>query len=72
MEAIRYFLQIQLNFLAEIFPLVGFMNAFKEPLAASKSCERMCNELVADLTGLDIERKPEEGTLNVLVVKILY
>lgn len=45
------------------FHLLGFLNAFKEPLAASQSCERMCNELVADLTGLDIEAKPQEGTL---------
>jgi hypothetical protein len=41
--------------------LLYFLNAFKEPLAASKSCERFCNELVADLTGLDLEQKPEDG-----------
>jgi hypothetical protein len=45
----------------ETFALLGYLNAFKEPLAASKSCERMCNEFVADLTGLDIEQKTAEG-----------
>lgn len=45
----------------EIFPLLGFLNAFKEPLAASKSCERMCNELVANITGLSIEQNSEDG-----------
>jgi hypothetical protein len=44
-----------------IMPLLAFLNALKEPLAASKSCERMCNEIIADLTGLDIESKTEEA-----------
>ncbi|KAF2821605.1 RING zinc finger protein-like protein [Ophiobolus disseminans] len=41
-----------------IFPLLGFLNALADPLTASKSCERMCNEIIADLTGLD---KPNDG-----------
>ncbi|KAH7064472.1 hypothetical protein BKA63DRAFT_174041 [Paraphoma chrysanthemicola] len=44
-----------------ILPILAYLTAFKEPLAATKSCERMCNELIADLTGLDIDQKPEEG-----------
>jgi hypothetical protein len=44
-----------------ILPIIAYLNAFKEPLAASKSCERMCNELIADLTGLDIEQKYDEA-----------
>ena len=52
-----------LTSIVDSFRLIGFLNAFKEPLAASRSCERMCNELVADLTGLDIEAKPQEGEL---------
>lgn len=53
-------------------PLLAFLAAFEEPLAASKSCERLCNELIADLTGLDINQKPEEGlsqlvTLNAIL-----
>jgi hypothetical protein len=51
----------KLTYHTAMFSLLGFMNAYKEPLAASKSCERMCNELVADLTGLKIDAKPEEG-----------
>ncbi|KAL6711685.1 hypothetical protein ACN47E_004619 [Coniothyrium glycines] len=50
------------------FSLLGFLNAFKEPLAASKACERMCNELVADLTGLDIETKTEEGLRQLILL----
>lgn len=45
----------------ELFPTLGFLHAFQEPLAASNSCERMCNEIIADLTGLDIQQKPTEG-----------
>ncbi|KAH7371542.1 RING zinc finger protein-like protein [Pyrenochaeta sp. MPI-SDFR-AT-0127] len=48
----------------DVFPLFGFLNAFKEPLAASKACERMCNEIIADLTGLDISQKSREGLLQ--------
>ncbi|KAF1919267.1 hypothetical protein BDU57DRAFT_512261 [Ampelomyces quisqualis] len=44
-----------------ILPIVAYLNAFKEPLSASKSCERMCNELIADLTGLDIDQKYTEA-----------
>lgn len=55
----------------EIFPLHGFLNAFREPLAASKSCERMCNEIVADLTGLNIEMKPEEGLRQLVLLNTL-
>ncbi|KAJ4375787.1 hypothetical protein N0V83_001064 [Neocucurbitaria cava] len=39
----------------KIFTLLGYLSAFMYPLATSKTCERMYNEIVADLTGLDIE-----------------
>ncbi|PVI01763.1 RING zinc finger protein-like protein [Periconia macrospinosa] len=55
----------------EIFPIIAFLNAFKEPLAASKSCERMCNEIVAGLTGLDLEKKPAEGLQQLVLLNIL-
>lgn len=51
----------------QIIPLLAYLVAFQEPLAASKSCERMCNEIVADLTGLNIDQKPQE-CLSQLVV----
>lgn len=54
-----------------MFSLLGFLNAFKEPLAASKACERMCNEIVADLTGLDITTKSEEGLRQLIVLNTL-
>ncbi|KAH8726392.1 hypothetical protein GQ44DRAFT_650670 [Phaeosphaeriaceae sp. PMI808] len=41
--------------------ILAYLNAFKEPLGASKSCERMCNELIADLTGMNIEQKSADG-----------
>ena len=50
------------------FALLGFLHAFEEPLAASQSCERMCNEVVADLTGLNIEQKPEEGLRRLVLL----
>ncbi|KAF2711283.1 hypothetical protein K504DRAFT_480372 [Pleomassaria siparia CBS 279.74] len=55
----------------DILALVGFLNAFKEPLAASQSCERMCNELVADLTGLDIEARAEDGLRQLILLNTL-
>jgi hypothetical protein len=54
-----------------IFPILAHLNAFKEPLAASKSCERMCNELIADLTGLDIEQKYDEGLRQLIQLNSL-
>lgn len=55
----------------EAFPLLGFLNAFKEPLAASKACERMCNEIIADLTGLDINQKFRDGLLQLILLNSL-
>ncbi|KAJ4303712.1 hypothetical protein N0V90_002613 [Kalmusia sp. IMI 367209] len=55
----------------ELFPLLGFINSFKEPFAASKSCERMCNELIADLTGLNLEEKPERGLEQLVLLNAL-
>lgn len=51
----------------QVIPLLAYLAAFDEPLAASKSCERMCNEIIADLTGLDINQRPQEA-LDQLVV----
>ncbi|KAK1916221.1 hypothetical protein P3342_004037 [Pyrenophora teres f. teres] len=39
-----------------VFQILALVNAFKEPLSEAKACERMCNEIVADLTGLEIEK----------------
>ncbi|KAH5107178.1 E3 ubiquitin protein ligase listerin [Parastagonospora nodorum] len=44
-----------------IMPILAYLSAFKEPLAAAKACERMCNELIADLTGVDIAQKSDEA-----------
>ncbi|KAF2878036.1 RING zinc finger protein-like protein [Massariosphaeria phaeospora] len=55
----------------ELFPLLGFLHAFREPLAASKTCERMCNEIVADLTGLDLESKPDEALRQLVLLNAL-
>ncbi|CAI6335532.1 unnamed protein product [Periconia digitata] len=56
----------------ETFSMIAFLNAFKEPLAASKSCERTCSELVADLTGLDVEHKPAEGLEQLVLLNTLF
>ncbi|KAF2625661.1 hypothetical protein BU25DRAFT_412319 [Macroventuria anomochaeta] len=52
----------------QVVPLLAYLTAFEEPLAASKACERMCNELIADLTGLDIDQKPQEGLSQLVVL----
>jgi hypothetical protein len=54
-----------------IMPLLAFLNGLKEPLAASKSCERMCNEIIANLTGLDIEGKTEEALRQLVQLNTL-
>jgi hypothetical protein len=54
-----------------ILPLLAFLNAFQEPLAATKSCERMCNELIADLTGLSIEEKADDGLRQLVQLNAL-
>ncbi|KAH7392198.1 hypothetical protein DE146DRAFT_661887 [Phaeosphaeria sp. MPI-PUGE-AT-0046c] len=54
-----------------VLPILAFTNAFKEPLSASKSCERMCNELIADLTGLVIEQKGPEGLRQLIQLNSL-
>lgn len=54
-----------------VFSLLGFLNGFKEPLAASKACERMCNEIVADLTGLDITVNSEEVLRQLILLNTL-
>jgi hypothetical protein len=52
----------------QVIPLLAYLAAFQEPLAASKSCERMCNEIVADLTGLDIDSKPQDGLSQLVIL----
>lgn len=54
-----------------VFSFLGFLTGFKEPLAASKACERMCNEIVADLTGLDITTNPGEGLRQLIMLNTL-
>jgi hypothetical protein len=49
-----------------VFQLLGFLNGFKEPLSASKSCQRMSNEILADLTGLDIEDKSPQALQSLI------
>ncbi|KAF2267433.1 hypothetical protein CC78DRAFT_530830 [Lojkania enalia] len=55
----------------DILSLVAFLNAFKDSLAATKACERMCNELIANITGLNIEIKPEEGLRQLVLLNTL-
>ncbi|KAJ4399573.1 hypothetical protein N0V91_009317, partial [Didymella pomorum] len=52
----------------QVIPLLAHLAAFEEPLAASKFCERMCNEIIADLTGLDIDSKPQEGLSQLVIL----
>lgn len=49
-----------------LFQLLGLLNGFKEPLSASKSCQRMSSEILAGLTGLDIENKSSEALQNLV------
>ncbi|KAL5117422.1 hypothetical protein ACEQ8H_004738 [Pleosporales sp. CAS-2024a] len=49
----------------------AYLHAFKEPLAASKACERMCNELVADLTGLPVETMYDEALRQLVQLNAL-
>lgn len=55
----------------DIIILISFLNAFREPLAASKSCERMCNELVADLTYTNIEQKQNKAFQQLVLLNAI-
>ncbi|KAK5165332.1 hypothetical protein LTR04_001330 [Oleoguttula sp. CCFEE 6159] len=39
---------------------IAYMTGLRQPLAGTKTITRACNELVADLTGLDVNGKPDE------------
>ena len=51
-----------------ILQLLAFLNAFREPLSYAKACERMCNEIVADLTGLDVQHKSQEALQQLVLL----
>ncbi|KAF2455372.1 hypothetical protein BDY21DRAFT_350599 [Lineolata rhizophorae] len=51
----------------DVFSAAAFITAFKVPLSTSSSITRLCNEYVADLTGVDISAK-EEDALRKLVL----
>ncbi|KAF1835661.1 hypothetical protein BDW02DRAFT_280086 [Decorospora gaudefroyi] len=54
-----------------VFQILGILNGFREPLAASKTCERMCNEIIADLTGLDIQQKSSEALQQIILLNAI-
>jgi hypothetical protein len=54
-----------------VIQILGLLNAFREPLAASKACERMCNEIIADLTGLDVQQKSTEALQQLIQLNSL-
>lgn len=45
----------------EAFHAIAILTAHKVPLGSKRLCQRVCNELVADLTGLDIAVNPRNG-----------
>jgi E3 ubiquitin-protein ligase listerin len=51
---------------------MGFLNAFSEPLAASKFCERICNEIVTDLTYSSIEQKEDQIFRSLIVLNLMF
>jgi len=50
--------------------LAAFMFAFKLPLGPTPSLLRTCNELVADLTGLDVSQKSREGLRQLILLNL--
>ncbi|KAF2272230.1 RING zinc finger protein-like protein [Westerdykella ornata] len=51
--------------------LLGFLHAFGEQLVASRASERLCNELVADLTGLNVQVKADEGLRQLVILNAI-
>lgn len=49
-----------------IFQVLGLLNGFKEPLSASRACQRMCSEILADFAGLDAEDKSLDALRNLI------
>lgn len=52
------------DFTADTLATIAFLTGLSIPLSKTKYFARLCNELVADLTGLNITAKPDEGTLK--------
>lgn len=50
----------------------SILTAFKDSIAFAPAGTKLCNELVADVTGLDPDRKGAEGKLFHLGLKIAY
>ncbi|KAI4714059.1 hypothetical protein J4E89_001509 [Alternaria sp. Ai002NY15] len=48
--------------------LLALLNAFKEPLSYAKACERMCNEVIADLTGIDALQRSQEALQQLVLL----
>jgi hypothetical protein len=51
-----------------VLQLLALLSAFKEPLSYAKSCERMCNEIIANLTGLDVQQKSQEALQQLVLL----
>lgn len=50
------------DYVSDVLATIAFLTGLRVPLSRTKYVSRLCNELVADLTGLNIGMKPDEGT----------
>lgn len=51
----------------DLFETTSLLVGYKTPLSTSKATDRMCNELISDLTGLDYAMEPLEA-LRLLIL----
>ncbi|KAF2753817.1 hypothetical protein EJ05DRAFT_514744 [Pseudovirgaria hyperparasitica] len=49
----------------------AYLTGYRTPLASSKVVERACNEIVADLTGLELENKLEETMVQLNLLNLM-
>ncbi|KAF2807951.1 uncharacterized protein BDZ99DRAFT_420629 [Mytilinidion resinicola] len=49
----------------------AFLTGYSLPLSTTKSSTRLCNEYVAEITGLDIAEKSEEGLRQLVMLNLI-
>ncbi|KAK3706180.1 hypothetical protein LTR37_012881 [Vermiconidia calcicola] len=55
----------------ELLPLVSILVGLQQPLSGTPTLNRFCNELVADLTDLNIEEQEQTGLQNLVILSTI-
>lgn len=56
---------------SDVLKLAAFLNAFKVPLSSTQTLVRFCNELIADLTGLQLDQNSAKALRQLVFLNII-